>query len=232
MNTLIEGMNQAFQLLLSGDTEVFQVAALTFQVSGIATVISVCIGVPAGLWLAFKEFCSKKALISMVNFGMGLPPVVVGLVVSLLLWRYGPLGTLNLMYTPAAMIIAQAFIASPIVASLSLAAILSINPKLRWQLLSMGATSWQVGWILIKEARLGLMAAVIAGFGRVVSEVGASMMVGGNVKGQTRVLTTATVMEVGKGNYDMALAISFILLLTAYSIVVLLTYLQHSRKSV
>lgn len=231
MDTFIHGILQALYLLFNGDYEVFQVAVLTLKVSGAATAISVVLGIPAGLWLAFKDFGCKKALISMVNFGMGLPPVVVGLVVSLCLWRYGPFGGLGLMYTPAAMIIAQAMIACPIVAGLSMAAILSVNSKLRWQLLSMGATDWQAGWILIKEARLGLMAAVIAGFGRVISEVGASMMVGGNIKEQTRVLTTATVMEVGKGNYDVALAISLILLLISYSIVVLLTYLQHGRKS-
>jgi tungstate transport system permease protein len=231
MGMIIQGVIQAFQLLASGDAAVLEVAMLTLKVSGAATAISVLIGIPLGLWLALKEFHGKQTVSSLVNFGMGLPPVVVGLVVSLLLWRYGPLGYLGLMYTPAAMIIAQAIIASPIVAGLSFAAILGINPKLRWQLLSMGGTPWQVSWLLVREARLGLMAAVIAGFGRVISEVGASMMVGGNIKGQTRVLTTATVMEVGKGNYDMALAISFILLMAAYGVVVLLTYLQHSGKS-
>jgi tungstate transport system permease protein len=158
---------------------------------------------------------------------MGLPPVVVGLVVSLMLWRYGPLGMLGIMYTPWAMIIAQAVIASPIIAGLSFAAISSLNPKLRLQLLSLGASKWQAQRLLIREARLGLLAAVMAGFGGVVSEVGASMMVGGNIKGQTRVLTTATVMEVGKGNYDTALVLSFILLVVAYSIVAALTYLQN-----
>lgn len=227
---ILQGVMEAFRLVISGDNEILQVVMLTFAVSGTATAISVVFGVPLGLWLALKEFHGKQVFSCLLNFGMGLPPVVVGLVVSLLLWRYGPLGDFNLMYTPLAMIIAQAIIAIPIVAGLSFAAILSINPKLRWQLISMGATSWQACWLIIREARLGLMAAVIAGFGRVISEVGASMMVGGNIKGQTRVLTTATVMEVGKGNYDMALAVSFILLITAYSIVVLLTYLQHGGK--
>jgi tungstate transport system permease protein len=227
---IIRGIMEAIELLVSGNYEIFEVAALTLKVSGTATVISVFLGVPLGLWLAMKEFRGKQAFSSLINFGMGLPPVVVGLIVSLFLWRYGPLGYLGLMYTPAAMIIAQAIIAFPIVAGFSFAAILSLNHKLRWQLVSLGATPWQASWLLIKEARLGLMAAVIAGFGRVVSEVGASMMVGGNVKGQTRVLTTATVMEVGKGNYDMALAISFILLLAAYSVVVLLTFLQHHGR--
>lgn len=231
MDMIVEGLIQGLQLLLSGDSEVLEVAILTIKVSGIATAISVLTGIPIGLWLAFKEFYGKQAVSSIVNFGMGFPPVVVGLVVSLFLWRYGPLGELSLMYTPLAMVIAQAIIATPIVTGLSFAAIVSINPKLRWQLISLGATHWQASWLLIKEARLGLMAAVIAGFGRVISEVGASMMVGGNIKGQTRVLTTATVMEVGKGNYDLALAISLILLLIAYTIVVMLTYLQHKGKS-
>ena len=203
---------------------------LTIQVSGTATIFSVALGVPLGLWLALQEFRGKQFFSGLMNFGMGLPPVVVGLFVSLCFWRYGPFGDLGLMYTPVAMIIAQTIIATPIVAGLSFAAILSINPKLRLQLISLGATSWQASRLLIREARLGLMAAVIAGFGRVISEVGASMMVGGNIKGQTRVLTTATVMEVGKGNYDTAIAISVILLIGAFAVVMLLTWLQHGGK--
>ncbi|MBH8576583.1 ABC transporter permease [Nostocaceae cyanobacterium CENA369] len=230
MNTIIEGTVKAFELLTSGNSDVFQVITMTLFVSGTATAISVLLGLPLGLWLALVDFVGKQTLTSLINFGMGLPPVVIGLFVSLLLWRSGPLGNLDLMYTPIAMIIAEAIIAFPIVAGLSFAAILSINPKLRWQLLSMGATTWQANLLLIKEARLGLMAAVIAGFGRVISEVGASMMVGGNIKGQTRVLTTAIVMEVGKGNYDVAIAISLILLIVAYSIIVLLTILQHDKQ--
>lgn len=230
MDMITQGVSQGLQLLFHGDEEVIQILLFTLQVSGMATGISVLLGIPFGLWLALKEFQAKQACSGLVNFGMGLPPVVVGLVVSLFLWRYGPLGALGLMYTPVAMIMAQAIIATPIVAGLSFSAILSVNPKLRWQLISLGATPWQASWLLVREARLGLMAAVIAGFGRVISEVGASMMVGGNIKGQTRVLTTATVMEVGKGNYDIALAMSFILLIAAYGIVLLLTYLQHSGK--
>lgn len=230
MEMITQGVIQGLELLFRGDEEVIQVLILTLQVSGMATGISVLFGIPFGLWLALKDFHAKEVCSSLLNFGMGLPPVVIGLVVSLFLWRYGPLGEFGLLYTPIAMIIAQAIIATPIVAGLSFAAILSINPKLRWQLISLGATSYQASWLLIREARLGLMAAVIAGFGRVISEVGASMMVGGNIKGQTRVLTTTTVMEVGKGNYDMALAMSFILLMVAYAVVLLLTYLQHSGK--
>ncbi|MCE5285949.1 MAG: ABC transporter permease [Pelosinus sp.] len=230
MDVLREGIRAAAQLLSAGDPEIIEVLLLTFKVSGAATLISVLLGVPLGLYLALKEFYGKQFIKGIVNFGMGLPPVVVGLFVSLLLWRYGPWGELALMYTPTAMVMAQTLIALPIVTGLSFAAIVSVNPRLRLQLYSLGATSRQVNWMLIKEARLGLIAAVIAGFGRVVSEVGAAMMVGGNIKGQTRVLTTATVMEVGKGNYDTALALSFILLVAAYSVVVVLTWLQHSGK--
>ncbi|MGH1396014.1 MAG: ABC transporter permease [Trichormus sp.] len=230
MDTIIDGANKALELLINGDRNVIEVMTMTLLVSGVATTISVLLGVPLGLWLALEDFFGKSVLKSVVNFGMGLPPVVVGLVVSLFLWRSGPLGDLDLMYTPTAMIIAQTIIAFPIVAGFSFAAILSINPKLRWQLLSMGATPWQAHWLLIKEAKLGLIAAIIAGFGRVISEVGASMMVGGNIKGQTRVLTTAIVTEVEKGNFDVAMAIAYILLFITYSIVVSLTILQHDKK--
>lgn len=230
MYDIWQGFLQAILLLFGGDEEIYQVIIMTLRVSGLATAISVLLGLPVGLWLALRDFSGKQIIISLVNFAMGLPPVVVGLFVSLLLWRYGPLGMLGLMYTPWAMIMAQAVIASPIIAGLSFAAIGGLNPKLRLQLLSLGATPFQANWILVKEAKLGLMAAVIAGFGGVVSEVGASMMVGGNIKGQTRVLTTATVMEVGKGNYDIALALSFVLLLLSYSVVAILTYAQNSGK--
>ena len=227
---IAEGFAQAFQLLVSLDPEVRSVLWMTIHVSGTATVCSVVLGAPLGIWLALREFRGKQFFSGVLNFGMGLPPVVIGLFVSLMLWRYGPLGDLGLMYTPTAMIIAQTIIAAPIIAGLSFAAILGINPKLRLQLISLGATPWQASRLLIREARMGLMAAVIAGFGRVISEVGASMMVGGNIKGQTRVLTTATVMEVGKGNFDMAIAISLVLLLGAFAVVVLLTWLQHGGK--
>ena len=226
-----EGFAQAFRMLCTLDAEITEVVVMTIQVSGTATVCSVLFGIPLGLWLALREFRGKQFFSGLLNFGMGLPPVVVGLLVSLCLWRYGPFGDYGLMYTPVAMIIAQTIIATPIIAGLSFSSILSINPKLRLQLISLGATPWQASRLLIREARLGLMAAVIAGFGRVISEVGASMMVGGNIKGQTRVLTTATVMEVGKGNYDTAIAVSIILLIGAFAVVMLLTWLQHGGKS-
>jgi len=230
VDAIIEGAVKAFDLLIKGDSDIFQVITVTLLVSSMATGISVFMGIPLGLWLAFNDFIGKQALTSLIHFGMGLPPVVVGLVVSLFLWRSGPLGDWDLMYTLTAMIIAEAIIVLPIVAGLSFAAITSINPRLRLRLLSMGATSWQANWLLIKEARLGLISAVIAGFGRAISEVGAAMMVGGNIKGETRVLTTAIVTEVEKGNYDVAMAIAYILLFITYSIIVLLTIMQQDRK--
>lgn len=225
-----DGLVKAFEILITLDPEVLEVCWLTLKVSGTATLISVLIGVPIGCILALGKFPGRNFLVSLANFGMGLPPVVVGLWVSIFLWRSGPLGDLNLIYTPTAMVIAQAVIASPIVTSFTLAAIQQISPRLRLHMLSLGANQVQMFWCLIKEARLGLLAAVMAGFGGVVSEVGASMMVGGNINGMTRVLTTATVMEVSKGEFDVAIALSVILLLLAYGVTALLTTLQQWRR--
>nr|WP_207732280.1 ABC transporter permease [Heliobacterium chlorum] len=228
---ILSGIWQALHLLLQGDPEVWAVTWLTLKVSGIATLISVLMGVPLGIFLALSRFPGKSLLVSLVNTGMGLPPVVVGLFVTILLWRSGPLGIFGLLYTPAAMILAQAVIASPIITALTFAAVEQLDPNLRYQLLSLGATRLQVVWRLVLEARLSILAAVIAGFGGVISEVGASMMVGGNVKGQTRVLTTATVMEVSKGNLDVAIALSIILLTLAYGVTLILTLIQQGRRT-
>jgi len=161
---------------------------------------------------------------------MGLPPVVVGLFVTIFLWRNGPLGFLGMLYTPAAIIIAQSVIATPIVMGITLASMQQLPKKLRLQILALGATPLQSVWVLIKEARLPLLAAVMAGFGGVISEIGASIMVGGNIKGYTRVLTTATVMETGKGNFEVAIALSIILLAMAYCINYILTHIQQRGR--
>lgn len=231
MELIWDGLVKAFQMLLVLDPEVLAVTWLTLKVSGTATLISVLIGVPLGAVLALSQFPGRNFLVSISNFGMGLPPVVVGLWVSIFLWRSGPLGFMNIIYTPAAIIMAQAIIASPIVISFTLAAIQQISPRLRMQLLSLGANRVQMLWSLVKEAKLGLLAAVMAGFGGVVSEVGASMMVGGNIKGMTRVLTTATVMEVSKGDFDVAIALSVLLLCLAYGVTAILTTLQQWRSN-
>lgn len=229
MDLIIEGLKKAIHMILTGDPEVLRITLLTLQVSGTATLISLIIGIPFGTVLALKRFPGRDFLMSIVNTGMGMPPVVAGLWISILLWRSGPLGSLNLIYTPTAIIIAQAVIASPIVLGLTSAAISQVDPKLRLQIKALGATKLQYLWFLLKEARFSLLAAVIAGFGAVVSEVGASMMVGGNVKGLSRVLTTATVMEVSKGNFDVAIALSAILVLVSYLTTLWLTVLQQKR---
>jgi tungstate transport system permease protein len=230
MGVIGEGLREALRLLISADPEVLRIALRTLQVSVTATGISILIGVPIGTALALTRFFGRGLLVSMVNFGMGLPPVVVGLATWLCLTRYGPLGFLGLLYSPGAMIIAQAVIASPIVAGFTLAAIQSVNPKMRLQILALGATRLQYLWLLIREARFGILAAVIGGFGGVISEVGASMMVGGNVKGYTRVLTTATVLEVSKGNFQIATALSIILLLLAFGVAAALSHLQQRGR--
>jgi tungstate transport system permease protein len=230
MDVILDGLKEAIELLITLDPDVINITLRTLQVTVIATIISVLIGIPIGTVLALTQFFGRGLLVSIVNFGMGLPPVVVGLVTWLCLTRYGPLGILNLLYTPTAIIIAQAIIASPIVAGFSLAAIQSVDPKMRLQLLAFGATRFQYLVLLIWEARLGILAAIIAGFGGVISEVGASMMVGGNIRGYTRVLTTATVLEVSKGKFELATALSIILLTVTFCIMASLSHLQQRGK--
>lgn len=230
MDIIWDGTVKAFWLLVTGDPEVWRVTLLSFQVSGTATLLSLFIGIPLGTALALTRFPGRQLVVSLVNTGMGMPPVVVGLFVTIMLWRNGPLGFFHMLFTPTAMIIAQTVIAAPMVTGITLAAIGSLNPKLRIQILALGATRWQMLWLLMREARLPLLAAVMAGFGAVISEVGASMMVGGNILDQTRVLTTATVMESSKGNFDVAIALSIILMLMVYAVNLLLTYAQQRQR--
>jgi len=231
MDIIVEGIKQAFWLLVHGDTQVLQIASLSLLVSGLATLLSLCIGIPLGSVLGLNQFPGRRFLISIVNTGMGAPPVVVGLIVSIFLWRNGPLGILHILYTPSAMIIAQLIIALPIVAGFTMAATQQLDPKLRLQILSLGASRVQAVWLLLREARLPLLAAVMAGFGAVISEVGASMMVGGNITGQTRVLTTAIVGENSKGNFALAIALSVILMALAYLVNFVLTMIQQRTKA-
>jgi tungstate transport system permease protein len=231
MDTILEGIKQAFILLIHGDPAVLKVAGLSLLVSGIATALSLVLGVPAGSALGLAKFPGRPFLISLVNAGMGAPPVVVGLVVSIFLWRSGPLGVLHLMYSPSAMVIAQFLIAFPLVAGFTMATIQQMDPKLRLQILALGASRFQLVWILLKEARLPLLAAVMAGFGAVISEVGASMMVGGNITNQTRLMTTAIMGEVSKGDFALAIAFSVILMALVYLVNYILTMIQQRGKT-
>jgi tungstate transport system permease protein len=231
VDLLVAGIRQAVALLLAGDTEVWSILLLSLQVSGAATFLALALGIPAGAVLALARFPGRTLLVSAVNTGMGLPPVVVGLFVTLLLWRSGPFGGWEILYTPTAIVIAQAVIATPIVTGITLAAVQNVPPPFRLQLYALGASRMQMLRVVLREARLPMLAAVMAGFGGIISEIGASMMVGGNIKGQTRTLTTAMVLETGKGNFDIAIALSILLLTLVFAVNWLLTVLQQRRAS-
>ena len=231
MELIGEGIGEAFRLILGGDGQVYSIAARSLAISGLATAIGLAIGAVMGLFLGLRSFVGRNLLLSLVNTGMALPPVVVGLFVFLLLTRDGPLGDMELLFTPAAMVIAQTIIVVPIIAGLTAAAIQNLHPKLRLQILALGASPWQYAWLMFKEARLPLLAAVMLAFGAAIHEVGASLMVGGNIKDETRVLTTATVLETQKGNFETAIALSVILLLVMYAVNLALTIVQQRRRA-
>jgi tungstate transport system permease protein len=230
MDIIIEGIVQAFQLLIQGDPEVLRIGALSLGVSLSATLICLIIGVSLGTALALSRFMGRRFVVSLINTGMGAPPVVVGLVVTIFLWRNGPLGLLHLLYTPQAMVIAQCIIALPIITGFTMASVQQVDPKLRLQMLALGASRPQLLWLLLKETRLPLLAAVMAGFGAIISEVGASMMVGGNIRDETRVFTTAIVQETGKGEFGLAMALSIILMLLVFLVNWVLTSAQQQGK--
>ncbi len=224
------GIDEALGALLAMRQELLGILGLSLLVSGAAIVAAMAIGVPAGIFLGLHDFPGRRFLVTVVNTGMGLPPVVVGLVVFLLLARAGPLGGLELLYTPSAMIVAQVIIATPLVVGITLAAVQALDPRVHLQILSLGASRRQYWWKLVQEARLSLVAALAAGFGSIVSEVGAVMMVGGNIKGQTRVMTTAIVLETRQGNFTLAIALGVLLLALALALNWLFTSVQQRSK--
>jgi len=203
--------------MISGDSALAEIVWLSLQVSGIALLLSTVVGIPLGALLGLTRFAGRRLMIAVMYTGMGFPPVVVGLFVYLLLSRSGPLAGLNLdaipaLFTPGAMILAQTIIAFPLVAGFTMAAVMGVDPNLRLQVLSLGATPWQTTWAVLVEARTGVIVSVVAGFGGIISEVGAVMLVGGNIEHNTRVLTTAIVLETRKGNFELAIALGIILL--------------------
>jgi tungstate transport system permease protein len=217
---------QSFSLILQLDRELWGIIILSLRVSGTALVVATLIGLPLGALLGFKKFSLRGLLVSILNTFMGLPPVVVGLFVYLLLSRSGPLGFLSLLYTPAAMIIAQSVLAFPIVAALSHAAIVNVDPIIKQASMSLGATPFQITLTVVNEARYGILSAVMAAFGRVMAEVGAILIVGGNIAGYTRVMTTTIALETDKGNFELALALGVILLFVSLVINALLHSVQ------
>jgi tungstate transport system permease protein len=230
LDLIVEGLVRAFQLFIQGNREVVRITLLTLAVSLSATTISLFVGITLGTVIGLTRFSGRRFLVSLINTGMGSPPVVVGLIVSVMLWRHGPLGFFHLMYTPYAIVIAQCVISLPIITGFTMASIQQIDPKLRLQIVALGASRWQLLWLLVKDTRLPLLAAVMAGFGSIISEVGAAMMVGGNIEGQTRVLTTAIVLEVGKGNFGLAIALGIILMALVYLTNLILTMIQQRSK--
>jgi len=212
---------------VTGAGDLLEITLLSLAVSGAATAVSVLIGLPVGTWLALTRTRTRHLALSTVNTGMALPPVVVGLVVALLLWRSGILGGLGLMYTPGAMVIAEVIIATPVMAGLTAAGIGQLDPRLQIQLQGLGASRWQMTRWLWREARMPLLAALMAAFGSVISEVGAAMMVGGNIAHQTRVLTTSIVLETGRGEFGTAITLGFVLLALAFMVNGVLTWAQQ-----
>lgn len=226
MELVWDGLKEATRLLARGDEVVFATALRSLYVSGMATILSLGLGVAGGAFLAYQRFPGRGFVISLVNTGMGLPPVAVGLFVAIMLWRSGPLGRLDLIYTPWAIVLAQAILTLPIITGFTAAALAAQPPALRLQLFGIGASRVQALWILLKEARLPLVAAIMAAFGAAISEVGASMMVGGNIAGETRILTTAVVLETSRGEFGPAIALSLILLLLMFAVNAVLTSVQ------
>ena len=215
MELLRDGLTAAIGLIVRADPELRAIAVLSLGVSGAATALAALSGIPLGIALHLKRFRGRRAIGVLVNTGMGLPPVVVGLVVTLLLWRTGLFGELRLLYTPSAMVLAQLVVALPLVAGITRAALDLLDPDLVMALRADGADDRRTGYELARAAGPALLVAVAAGFGRAISEVGASLMVGGNIVGQTRILTTAIALETGRGEFALAIALGIVLLLLA-----------------
>lgn len=213
------------------DAKLGEIILLSLKVSGEALLISTLIGIPLGVFLGLSRFWGRRLVIALLYTGMGFPPVVIGLFVYLMLSRSGPLGSLHLsfipaLYTPQAMVVAQTIIAFPLVAGFTMAAVMGVDPKLKQQVLALGATKRQAAWTVLSEAKVGVIVAIIAGFGGIISEVGAVMMVGGNIEGRTRVLTTAIVLETRQGENQMAIALGLVLLGITFIVNTLMLRLQ------
>ncbi|MDX1522759.1 MAG: ABC transporter permease [Anaerolineae bacterium] len=226
MDAILEGLIQAVGLILSLDQALYEIIWFSVYVSGVALLFSTAVGIPIGAGLGLVKFLGRRFLMALLYTGMGFPPVVIGLFVYLTFSRSGPIGSLGWLFTPNAIIVAQTIISFPLVAGFTMAAVMGVDPKLSQQLVSLGATRWQATLTTLAEARIGVIVAVIAGFGSVISEVGAVMLVGGNIEGKTRTLTTAIVLETGKGNFDLALALGIILLLITFLINLAMLRLQ------
>jgi tungstate transport system permease protein len=231
IDEILRGLTQAIHLIGTRDPGLFEIVRLSLRVSGMALLFSTLIGIPLGAGLGLSRFAGRRLVVALLYTGMGFPPVVVGLFVYLMLSRSGPLGQLDWsvvpsLFTPAAMVVAQCIISFPLVAGFTMAAVIGVDPRLRQQVRALGATRWQTALTVLLEARVGVLVSVIAGFGSIISEVGAVMMVGGNIEHRTRVLTTAIVLETRKGSFDLAMALGVVLLGLSFFTNVAMLYLQ------
>lgn len=230
MDLIYDGLREAFSLLLHNDENVYDIALRSIFVSGTATVIALVLGIGAGSFIAFRRFPGRTFALSLINTGMGMPPVVVGLFIAILLWRSGPLGDLGWIYEKKAMILAQVIIVTPVITGFTAASLSALPERLRLQIYALGASRPQMLWLVLQEVRLPLLAAVMAGFGAAISEVGASVMVGANRPEDTRVLTGAVLLEQSQGNFGTALAFGIILLLMMIAVNVIFTWVQTRQR--
>ena len=226
MNDLIQGVIQAFQLIFSFEPNLYEIIGLSLYIAGVSLFFSMLVGIPIGAFLGLTRFPGRRLVMAMLYTGMGFPPVVIGLFVYLMFSRSGPLGQLGWLFTPRAMSVAQMIISFPLVAGFTMAAVMGVNPNLRQQLRALGATDWQTTVAILLEARVGVIVSLAAGFGAVISEVGAVMLTGGNIAGKTRTLTSAIILETQKGNFDLAIALGIILLLLSFFTNLAMTRLQ------
>ncbi len=231
MDYLSEGVSQAFRLISAMDREMLSAVGVSLRVSATAIALACVFGIPFGLFLGIRSFFGKSLVVTVLNTLMALPTVTVGLVVYALLSRRGALGVLGLLYTPKAMVIGEVILAFPIIAALSLSATQAVDPRARRTALALGASPVQASWTIMREARFGILASVMAGFGRVVAEVGCAMMLGGNIRGTTRTMTTAIALETGKGKFGLGIALGIVLLLIAFTVNLVTQVLRASARS-
>jgi len=232
MEIIWEGLKEAAVKIFTGNQEIYTILAVTIKVSGIAILFSAFLGIPLGVLIGTNKFPGKRLVIALINTGMSVPPVAVGLFLALIFWRSGPLGFLEIMYTPTAMIISQIIIAAPIIIGITISSVQQVGSNLIIQAKSLGTNKTQLLWLLIKETKLGILVALSAGFGRAISEVGAVLIVGANIEDKTRVLTTATLQMVRVGKFDSAIALVAILLFLSFGINIVISIIQYKERFV
>lgn len=230
MQLLWDSLLSALALIVSWDRETFAIVGVSLNVSAVSTLIASLVGVPAGFAIAFNTFRGKGFLITCINTLLALPTVVVGLLVYALVCRQGLLGPFDLLYTQKAMVMGQSILIIPVVTAYTIAAISRTDPRYRQTALTLGANGWQTAWVVFREARFGVVAALIGAFGRVIAEVGVSMMLGGNIRGFTRTMTTAMALEYDKGQFTLAVALGILLLGVSFGLNLLFHFFQGRTR--